>query len=204
MSLYVSSYFYMCPHTPTYVSEYLSMCPSTSSYVFHASISLYMRPHTYICVLIPLYVSSYFYICVLISLPHMCPQVDEVLSSGSVTCLLYMRPHTYICVFIPLYVSSYLYMCLYKCVLRWTTCYHPGAWHAFYTSISLYMRPHTYICVSIPLYVFSYLHLYLYVSSGGRGAVIRERDTLDSHASPRHPLSARRLCPGVCVLPACF
>ena len=107
-AVYVSSYLYMCPQTsicvfkplymsaylcvliPTYVSQYLSMCPPTSTYV---------SSYLYICVLIPLYlyihVPSYLYmclntsICVLIPLPlHMCPQVDEVLSSGSVTRLI--------------------------------------------------------------------------------------------------------------------
>ena len=89
-TVYVSSSYFMCPHTTISVSSYycicvlklpcvliLQMCPHTNIYV---SSYYYLCPHTnisvssyyYICVLILLYVSSYHCICVLILL-NMCP-----------------------------------------------------------------------------------------------------------------------------------
>ena len=89
----------MCPHTSIYLAIYVSAYYYNSIYSASAAGSsapllskgfwwlctVYMCPHTTICVLMLLFVSSYYYICVLIRL-HMCP-------------------HTTI------YVSSYYYMC---------------------------------------------------------------------------------------------
>jgi len=63
MKVYVSSYSYVCPHTPICLHILLYMRPHTTIYV---SSYCYMCPHTAI------YVSSYCYICVLILL-HMSP-----------------------------------------------------------------------------------------------------------------------------------
>jgi hypothetical protein len=64
--IFLSSYYYMCPHTPTYVSSYSYICVRvrllTTIYV---SSYYYMCPHTAICV-------SSYYICALIRL-CMCP-----------------------------------------------------------------------------------------------------------------------------------
>ena len=96
--VYVSAYYYMCPHTTTFlVSSFyyifvlifvlilLHMCPHTTASV---SSYYYMCPHTTICVFILLfmclhttiYVSSCYYMC-----PH---------TTTSVSSYYYMCPHT--------------------------------------------------------------------------------------------------------------
>jgi hypothetical protein len=81
--LYVSSYYYMCPHTTMYVSSYYHKCVLILQYMcLHTTV--YVSSYYCKCVLMLLYVSSYYYICVLI--------------------LLYTCPHTSI------YVSSYYYI----------------------------------------------------------------------------------------------
>jgi hypothetical protein len=58
-SIYVSSYYYICPHATTYVSSYYYMCSYTAIY--------WCAPP----LIIPLFVSSYYYVCVLMLL-HVC------------------------------------------------------------------------------------------------------------------------------------
>ena len=63
-TIYVSSYYYMCPHTNTSVLIRLYTCPHTTTYV--------TCPHTTICVLAPRCMCPHTTICVLI-LPNVCP-----------------------------------------------------------------------------------------------------------------------------------
>ena len=98
VSIYVSSYYYicalillcMCPHTTTYVSSYYYICV----------LILLLCPHTTICVLILLYMFPHTTICVLILL-YMCPhttggsgRVDGV-CHGSAGRLSRSRPDVY-------------------------------------------------------------------------------------------------------------
>ncbi len=69
--IYVSSCYYVCPHTTICVLMLLYVCPRTTVYVSSyyyicVPIPLYMCPHTTI------YVSSCYYMCVL-ELLSMCP-----------------------------------------------------------------------------------------------------------------------------------
>jgi hypothetical protein len=59
--LYVSSHYYMCPHTTTCVSSYYSV----SSH-YYVSSSYYLYPHT------TTYVSSYYSICKLSTAAALC------------------------------------------------------------------------------------------------------------------------------------
>jgi hypothetical protein len=56
---YLSSYYYMCPHTTMYVSSYLILVYICSQTTIHVS------SYYYACVLILFHVSSYYHICVL-------------------------------------------------------------------------------------------------------------------------------------------
>jgi hypothetical protein len=93
-TVYVSSYYYMCPHTTICFLILLCMCPHTTVYV---------SSYYYVCVLILLYMCPHTTICVLILL-YMCPHTTIYVSS-----YYYMCPHTtgYVSSYIPLYVSSY-------------------------------------------------------------------------------------------------
>jgi hypothetical protein len=168
--LYVSSYYYMCPHT---------MCPHTTICV---SSYYYMCLHTNLCA------SSYCYVCVLIpvaallqlccswgSLYDRCICVVILCFLIPVAALLqlccssvaaeapfmigvyasYMCPHTAICVLILLYVSSYYYVSSYHYMcLHTTIC----VLILLYVSSYYCMCPHTTICVLILLYVSSYYY----------------------------------------------
>jgi hypothetical protein len=64
MLLYVSSYYYMCPHTA--MCPHATMCPHTTVCV--SAYYYYMCPHTTMCPHSTMCVSSYYYVCVLILL----------------------------------------------------------------------------------------------------------------------------------------
>ncbi len=104
MRRYVSSYYYMCPHTTLYVSSsyYVS-----SYYCICVLLLLHMSSYYYICVLILLYMCPHTTICVLILLYPVCtgqqyplPLLDTRASQE------YMSSYYYI------YVSSYYYVCV--------------------------------------------------------------------------------------------
>ncbi len=222
-SIYVSSYLYMCVLIPVcvplplfvssylyfsiYASSYLHMFPSTSIYVLSYPIPLHVCPHTstsmcpqvaawhacYACAVIrqrdtlaiPLYFSIYAssYLCMCLN--------------TSVRVLIPLHMCSHLCERAPyIYTSSYLYMCLNTSTYVFS-CVCPSVHH-------IYIHLNTYICVLIPLHMCCHASISTYVSSGGRGAFDRQRDTLHSHASPRPPLPTRRLCAGACVFPACF
>jgi hypothetical protein len=105
--LYICVLILLCPHTTMSMSDiYYTIC--VRMLVVQVAIwphTLYMCPHTTICVLVLLYVSSY-YVCVLIhqyvsSYYYMCP---HPVSSYSiyVSSYHYMCPHT-LCVLILLF-----------------------------------------------------------------------------------------------------
>jgi hypothetical protein len=113
-TIYVSAYYYMCPHAALYVSSYCYICVLICYTCVR--ILLYMCPHPavyvfaycYICVLILLYMCSHAATCVLIPL-YMCPHTSVCVCPYCYICvliLLHMCPHT------ATYVSSYCYICV--------------------------------------------------------------------------------------------
>ena len=176
-SLCVSSFLYMCPHTPARVHP-TSVLPNRSRLYMCPHTSIYVSAYLYICVLIPLYmcphpsiyVSSFLCMC-----PHTTARVNPTSflpnrSSASSTnrprsqatahsLRLYMCPHTSIyvssyldiCVLIPLYVcphtSIYVSPYLYICVLKLVHVSPHTSIHA-----ADFLRRST-TCVLIPLYI---------------------------------------------------
>ncbi len=102
---YVSSYYYLCPHT-LYVFSYCYMCPHTtmcvSYYYIYVLILLHMCPHS------TLHVCSYTTVCVLILLQYICPHTT--------TC-----PHNTIYVYLRVFFLIYL-MDIYSNNLRVLAC----------------------------------------------------------------------------------
>ncbi len=146
LTIYLSSYYYICVLILLYVSSYyyvcvlilLNMCPHTPVFKggrwvgeSRGEMERKFNRSSYSHIRVSIYVSSYCYICVLILL-CMCPHTAICVSSYYYTfvlILLCMCPHTtiYVSAYYYKYVSSYYYICVL---------------------IPLHICPHTTTCVS--------------------------------------------------------